>query len=64
MPGPRQTQSILPASDNLAAVLAVKGPLRRFAPVTAPGRRENKILGIGKRGLRVSGFPEPGDQGT
>jgi hypothetical protein len=29
-----------PGSNNLAAVLAVKGSLRRFAPLTAPGRRE------------------------
>ena len=29
-----------PGSNDLAAVLAVKGPLRRSAPLTAPGRRE------------------------
>jgi hypothetical protein len=29
-----------PLSNHLAAVLAVKGPLRRSAPLTAPGHRE------------------------
>jgi hypothetical protein len=30
----------VPLSNDPAAVLAVKGPLRRFAPLTAPGHRE------------------------
>jgi hypothetical protein len=29
-----------PLANDPAAVLAVKGPLRRFAPLTAPGHRE------------------------
>jgi len=33
-----------PDSNDLAAVLAVKGPLRRSAPLTAPGRREKGNL--------------------
>jgi hypothetical protein len=33
-----------PLANDLAAVLAVKGALRRFAPLTAPGRREKDNL--------------------
>ena len=29
-----------PLTNDLAAVLAIKGPLRRSAPLTAPGHRE------------------------
>jgi len=47
-----------PLSNDLALVLAVQGSLRRFAPLTAPGPREEDHLIIGKRGLR-SGVLRP-----
>ena len=37
------------------SVLAVKGPLRRFAPWTAPGRSEGMAAYEGKEGVRAVG---------
>ena len=37
------------------SVLAVKGPLRRFAPWTAPGRSERRAVHEGKGGVRAVG---------
>ena len=36
--------------DDPRSVLAVKGPLRRFVPWTAPGRSEGMTVYEGKRG--------------
>ena len=36
------------ASNDSRSVLAVKGPLRRFAPWTAPGRSEGMAVYEGK----------------
>ena len=38
------------ALHDSRSVLAVKGPLRRFAPWTAPGRSEEMAVYEGKRG--------------
>ena len=38
------------ALDDFESVLAVKGPLRRFAPLTAPGRSEGMTVYEGKGG--------------
>ena len=38
------------ALNDSRSVLAVKGPLRRFAPWTAPGRSEGMAIYEGKRG--------------
>ena len=38
------------ALDDPGSVLAVKGPLRRFAPWTAPGRSEGRRCSRGERG--------------
>ena len=35
------------------SVLAVKGPLRRFAPWTAPGRSEGMAVYEGKGGMQI-----------
>ena len=42
------------ALDRAGSVLAVKGPLRRFAPLTAPGRSEKRAAYEGKGGERIS----------
>ena len=39
--------------DDFASVLAVKGSLRRFAPLTAPGRCEGMTVYEGKGGIRA-----------
>ena len=39
--------------DDSRSVLAVKGPLRRFAPWMAPGRSEGMAVYEGKRGGRA-----------
>ena len=39
------------ATDDCRSVLAVKGPLRRFAPWTAAGRSEETRCSRGKRGV-------------
>ena len=41
------------ALDDPGSVLAVKGPLRRFAPWTAPGRSEGMAVHEGKEGVRA-----------
>ena len=46
------------ASHDSRSVLAVKGPLRRFAPWTAPGRSEGMAVYEGK-GRWVSGRKGP-----
>ena len=40
--------------DDPRSVLAVKGPLRRFAPWTAPGRSEGMAVYEGKGGMQIS----------
>ena len=40
--------------DDFASVLAVKGSLRRFAPLTAPGRSEGMTVYEGKGGVDIS----------
>ena len=42
------------ALHRVGSVLAVKGPLRRFAPWTAPGRSERRAAYEGKGGVRIS----------
>ena len=42
------------ALDDPGSVLAVKGPLRRFAPWTAPGRSEGMTVYEGKGGMQIS----------
>ena len=42
-----------PVYNNLATVLEVKGSLRRFAPLTAPGRREETAPGYQGKGALV-----------
>ena len=39
--------------DDPRSVLAVKGPLRRFVPWTAPGRSEGMTVYEGKGGVRA-----------
>ena len=43
------------ALDDPGSILAVKGPLRRFAPWTAPGRSERRAAYEGKGGGRAVG---------
>ena len=40
------------ALDDPGSALAVKGPLRRFAPLTAPGRSGRRAVYEGKEGYR------------
>ena len=42
------------ALNDSRSVLAVKGPLRRFAPWTAPGRSEGMTVYEGKGGMQIS----------
>ena len=42
------------ALDRAESVLAVKGPLRRFAPLTAPVRCEGMTVYEGKGGVWIS----------
>ena len=42
------------ALDRAESVLAVKGPLRRFAPLTAPVRSEKRAAYEGKGGERIT----------
>ena len=42
------------ALHRVESVLAVKGSLRRFAPLTAPGRSEGMTVYEGKGGERIS----------
>ena len=42
------------ALDRVESVLAVKGPLRRFAPLTAPVRSEGMAVYEGKGGMQIS----------
>ena len=44
----RPTGPLSLAPDDSRSVLAVKGPLRRFAPWTAPGRSEGMAVYEGK----------------
>ena len=56
LPSPaKQLQPPFPLALHCAeSVLAVKGPLRRFAPLTAPVRSEKRAAYEGKGGERIS----------
>ena len=56
LPSPaKQLQPTFPlALHCVESVLAVKGPLRRFAPLTAPVRSEGMTVYEGKGGKRIT----------
>jgi len=54
----RNRRPPFPLSNDPAAVLAVKGPLRRSAPLTAPGRPRKRQPDMRERGLRQTSLSE------